>query len=89
MEWTLRVWKREHGKETGGLRSNGEGLSKVSDYEFRDVHAKSLQLCLTLCNLMDHSLPGSSNHWILQVQILEWVAISFSRGTFIDISPAI
>ena len=31
MEWTLRVWKREHAKETGGLRSNGEGLSKVSD----------------------------------------------------------
>ena len=31
MEWTLTVWKREHAKETGELRSNGEGLSKVSD----------------------------------------------------------
>ena len=31
---------------------------------------------------MDCSLPGSSTHGILQARILEWVAISFSRGTF-------
>ena len=30
---------------------------------------------------MDHSLPGSSTHRILQARILEWVAISFSRGS--------
>ena len=45
------------------------------------VHAKSLQLCLTLCVPMDYSLPGSSVHGILQARILEWVAISFSRGS--------
>ena len=39
------------------------------------------QLCLTLCDLMDCSLPGSSVHGIFQVRILEWVVISFSRGT--------
>ena len=39
------------------------------------------QLCLTLCNLMDSSLPGSSVHEILQARILEWVAVSFSRGS--------
>ena len=39
----------------------------------------SAQLCLTLCNPMDHSLPGSSVHGLLQAKILEWVAISFSR----------
>ena len=38
------------------------------------------QLCLTLCDLMDCSLPGSSVRGILQTRILEWVAISFSRG---------
>ena len=43
------------------------------------VCAKSFQLCLTLCNPMDHSLPGSSDHGILQARILEWVAISFSN----------
>ena len=38
------------------------------------------QLRLTLSNPMDCSLPGSSVHGILQVRILEWVAISFSKG---------
>ena len=35
----------------------------------------------TLCNPVDCSLPGSSVHGILQARILEWVAISFSRGS--------
>ena len=33
------------------------------------------------CNPIDCSLPGSSVHGILQARILEWVAISFSRGS--------
>ena len=37
------------------------------------------QSCPTLCNPMDYSPPGSSVHGILQAQILEWVAIPFSR----------
>ena len=37
------------------------------------------QSCLTLCNLRDCSPPGSSVHGILQVRILEWVAILFSK----------
>ena len=40
------------------------------------------QSCLTLCDAMDCSLPGSSVHGILQARILGWVAISFSRGVF-------
>ena len=36
--------------------------------------AELLQLCLTLCNPMDCSLPSSSVHGILQARILEWVA---------------
>ena len=43
--------------------------------------AKSLQSSPTLYNPMDFSLPGSSVHGILQARILEWVAISFSRGS--------
>ena len=39
------------------------------------------QSCLTLCNTMDCSPPGSSVHGILQAGILEWVAIPFSRGS--------
>ena len=39
------------------------------------------KLCLTLCDPMDCSLPGSSVHGIFQARILEWLAISFSRGS--------
>ena len=39
------------------------------------------QSCPTICDPMDCGLPGSSVHWILQARILEWVAISFSRGS--------
>ena len=45
------------------------------------VCAKSLQSCLTLCNPMDCSPPGSSVHGILQARILEWVAIPSSTGS--------
>ena len=40
------------------------------------------QSCLTLCNHMDCSLRCSSVHGIFQARVLEWVAISFSRGYF-------
>ena len=40
-----------------------------------------VQSCLTLCNPMDCSLPGSSLHGILQARVLEWVTSSFSRGS--------
>ena len=36
------------------------------------------QLCLTLHDPMDCSLPGSSIHGIFQARVLEWVAIAFS-----------
>ena len=39
------------------------------------------QLCLTLCNPVDCSLLGSSVHGIFQAIVLEWIAISFSRGS--------
>ena len=46
------------------------------------MHAKLLQLCLTLCSLMDYSPPCSSVNRIFQARILEWVAISYSRESF-------
>ena len=52
------------------------GKKKMGQME--KVHAESLQSCLTLCDPMDHGLPGSSVHGNLQARILEWVAISFS-----------
>ena len=42
--------------------------------------AKSLQSCLTLCDPVDGSPPGSPVPGILQARTLEWVAISFSNA---------
>ena len=42
--------------------------------------AKSLQSCLTLCDPLDGSPPGSPVSGILQARTLEWVAISFSNA---------
>ena len=42
---------------------------------------KVIQSCLTLCDLMDCSLPGSSVHGILQARILQWLATPFSKGS--------
>ena len=53
----------------GGLQDSTESESEVA------------HLCLTLCDPMDCSLPGSSIHEIFQARVLEWVAISFSRGS--------
>ena len=39
------------------------------------------QSCLTFHDLMDCSLPGSSVHGVFQAIVLEWIAISFSRGS--------
>ena len=39
------------------------------------------QLCPTLCNPMDSSLPGTSVHGTSQARILEWVAVSYSKGS--------
>ena len=45
------------------------------------LHVLLAQSCPPLCDLVDCSLPGSSVHGILPVKMLEWVAISFSRGS--------
>ena len=51
-------------------------------YNIRELYicacAKSLQSCLTLCDPMDCSPPGSSVHGLLQARILEWIAMPFS-----------
>ena len=39
------------------------------------------QSCPTLWEPIDYSLPGSSVHGLFQAIVLEWIAISFSRGS--------
>ena len=47
----------------------------------KESESEDTQSFLTLCDPMDCSLPGSSVHGILQVRILEWIAMPFSRGS--------
>ena len=47
----------------------------------RNKESEVAQSCPTLCDLMDYSLSGSSVHGIFQAGVLEWIAISFSRGS--------
>ena len=55
----------------------GEGVSSSVCIYLSEVAQSSA----TLCNPMDRSLPGSSVRGISQARVLEWVAISFSRGS--------
>ena len=47
------------------------------------------QLCLTVCDPTDYSLPGSFVHGILQARILEWVDFPFSRASSQPRTPAL
>ena len=60
---------------------SGSAFWKPVAWVSREVHAESLQSCPTLCDTMDCSPLGFSGPEILQARILEWVAISFSRGS--------
>ena len=47
----------------------------------KESESEVIHSCPTLCDPVDCSPPGSSVHGILQARVLEWVAISFSRGS--------
>ena len=67
----------------GTLDCEGENNTRylVTAIEpFAAAAAKSLQSCLTLCDPIDNSPPGSPIPGILQARTLEWVAISFSNA---------
>ena len=51
-----------------------------SEYSAAAAAAKSLQSCLTLCDPIDSSPPGSPVPGILQARTLEWVAVYFSNA---------
>ena len=61
---------------------NGKGNSEIKKSKKKKrVKMLVTQSCLTLCNPMDCSQPGSSVHGILQARILEWIAMPSSRGS--------
>ena len=68
----------------GGEREKGrmEGRRRGREGQ-KGRESEVIQSCQTLCNPMDCSPPDSSIHGIFQARVLEWVAISFSRGIFL------
>ena len=66
-----------------GLQHDGPLVSWKTSYSTKNLAAtvaKLLQSCLTLCNPIDGSPPGSPIPGILQARTLEWVPISFSNA---------
>ena len=80
--WIFNHWTSSEAPLTTIISSEPTVLiCLLKMYESEKVKVLVAQSCLFLCNPMDCSLPGSSVHGILQVRILEWVAIPFSRGS--------
>ena len=79
----------------GALMEFDGNLSTVQSYSFTGLRMPEMvcteqkesleslvdQSCPTLCDPMYCSLPGSSVHGIFQAIVLEWIAVSFSRGS--------
>ena len=63
----------------GGFFTNWAVMEALVTWGHAAAAAKSLQSCLTLCDPIDGSLPGSSIHEIFQARVLEWGAIAFSE----------
>ena len=62
-------------------QGEASGSGPLRLVEKRKKESEVTQLCPTLCDPMDYSLPGASVYGIFQARILEWVAISFSKGS--------
>ena len=91
----VQYCKGQYYIETWDVKSMNQGKLEVVEQEMARVNvdilgivelkwtaaaAKLLQSCLTLCDPIDGSPPGSPIPGILQARILEWVAISFSNA---------
>ena len=77
----LQLWLSQSGPGHLCARQGLISFHGTCFYPQRKKESEVAQSCLTLCNLMDCSLPGCSVHGIFQARVLEWVAIAFSRGS--------
>ena len=80
--WKMMLWKcyTQYASKFGKLSSGHRTRKGQFSFQSQRTCVVS-QSCLTLCDPVDCNLPGSSIHGILQARILEWVAISFSKGS--------
>ena len=82
VQGTLKSLLQHHSSKASSLQRSAFFIVQLShENQFQKTSAtaaKSLQSCLTLCNPIDGSPPGSPVPGILQARTLEWVAMSFS-----------
>ena len=78
--WVCRGLKSTYQYANSRGTNSNQGLKDVL-HKVLNCTSEVAQSCPTLCDPGDCSPPGSSVHGILQARILEWVAISFSRGS--------
>ena len=79
----IAVWRagsRERRLEVGRPVGEAVEYSKTGVRQTAAAAAKSLQSCLTLCDPIDGSPPGSAIPEILQARTLEWVSMAFSNA---------
>ena len=102
---SVLAWRIPLTEEPGGLQSVGsqtvrhEWAANTHTHTHTHTHSENEHslLCVTLCNCMNWSPPGSSVHGILQARILEWVGIpiypnhfgGYSGNEHISVNPVI
>ena len=80
---SIFAWRLHGQRSLAGYSPSGHKESdrtEATKHAAATAAAKSHQLCPTLCDPTDSSLPGSPVLGILQARTLEWVAISFSNA---------
>ena len=70
----LRNWEDEQNVQKCSCKKSRNYMGKLN------CSGALCMLSCNLCNPVDYSSPGSSIHGIFQVKILQWIAISFSKG---------
>ena len=81
LEWVNISFSRESSQARDWTHISFTGRQTLSLGRLLTWSVKIAQLCLTLCDPVNCSPPGSSVHGILQARIMEWVAVPFSRGS--------
>ena len=76
------MWNAGLDDSQAGINITGRNINNLRCAEVMKLCcARSLQSCLNLCDPMDYCPLGSSLHGVFQAIILEWVAVSSSRGS--------
>ena len=79
---SILAWRIPWTEEPGRLESTGLQRVNTTEVTYQGyIISFFAQSCPTLCNPMDCRLSGVSVHGIFQARRLEWIAISFSRGS--------